>query len=205
MSTMPDGYWETRGRAAQRQRPHLVKQRFFDAASRARPPRRAGAPEHPEPSGTSGVAGGPGIPFPITPGTSRNLAPVVSDPGIVPRAGPPPHPRPAVAEAIPAPMTASFRAYVEDGHGGQVVTLEGELDLAGVEHLQSVLAGVDAPAIRLDLTRLQFIDAAGLNALLAAKRSVESRGGRVTIAGATGIVRRVFDLCGVGDVLDKGA
>ena len=66
------------------------------------------------------------------------------------------------------PQPACFGAHVSHGRCG-VIELHGELDLAGAPMLEAAARDLRLPAIRdavLDLRRLTFIDAAGLNAVV---------------------------------------
>lgn len=48
---------------------------------------------------------------------------------------------------------------------GEVVELAGELDLTNAAQLDEALAGTTAAAVYLDLTRVTFIDSAGMRAI----------------------------------------
>jgi anti-anti-sigma factor len=80
------------------------------------------------------------------------------------------------------------------GSGGVGLRLVGELDLNTVELLETALVrtGDQAPPGVIDLTELRFLDLAGLRALL---RAVSGEGaGAARLVGATGVVRRLFEL-----------
>lgn len=67
---------------------------------------------------------------------------------------------------------------------GTVVGLAGELDMATAGHLPEfvgALAPEDCRWVHLDLAGLDFIDAAGLTALIRARAVVEQRSGRMTV------------------------
>lgn len=83
-----------------------------------------------------------------------------------------------------------------------ILVLEGELDLSGADRLAAAAAGVAEETVVMDLSGLEFLDAAGLGALLAAKRVVEGRGGRYQLRGAHGLVRRVFDAVALSHLLE---
>lgn len=61
---------------------------------------------------------------------------------------------------------------------------------------------VAGSTVEVDLSQLGFIDAHGIRALLSAKHRVTRGGNDLRIVGATGIVRRVFTLVNLDDVLD---
>lgn len=80
-------------------------------------------------------------------------------------------------------------------HGCVVVEVRGEVDLSSLDALEqclsTVLAG-EAPAIVLDLSRMGFVDAAGLRVLLRAKRRAASRGRPFVLAGPRAAVARLL-------------
>jgi anti-anti-sigma factor len=78
--------------------------------------------------------------------------------------------------------------------------LRGELDLAAADYLEAVIFclfvdGIDE--VTLNLSRLMFIDAAGLRALLAVQALCEVKGCRFSLTRPVGQVRRLFELTGV--------
>jgi len=72
--------------------------------------------------------------------------------------------------------------------------MRGELDSAAAQGLADQLVGFGEAAIVIDLGDLTFISAAGIGALLQAKRHKELEGEPLVIVGARGIVRRVFGI-----------
>jgi anti-sigma B factor antagonist len=81
-----------------------------------------------------------------------------------------------------------------------VLTLHGELDLVGAPRLQSEIAShtVDAADIVvLDLDDVQFIDSAGLRAILAAHERTAERGQRLALTPGSPQVRRLLSIAGV--------
>ncbi|MEE4545574.1 STAS domain-containing protein [Streptomyces sp. V4-01] len=88
------------------------------------------------------------------------------------------------------------------------IFLEGEIDLATAPAVGSAVQGCvsrGAGSIVVDLTRLTFCDASGLNAFLTASLYVGATGGRFWLRGATPTVRRVFDLTASAFLLDDPA
>jgi anti-sigma B factor antagonist len=78
------------------------------------------------------------------------------------------------------------------------VTLAGELDVICVPVLGSLLSRV-APRARelvVDVSEVTFIDCAGINALLAARRRMEARGGSLILQDVPPLVRRVIEVAG---------
>lgn len=95
-----------------------------------------------------------------------------------------------------------FSADVTDDGHTQVVRLVGELDIASTSELRDVLVNIARSEVVVDLSGLTFIDAAGLSALMVARRTLTSGGQRFAITGASGLVRRVFELTDLAHFLD---
>lgn len=88
-----------------------------------------------------------------------------------------------------------------DESGVLCLSLIGELDLAVADELAVRLGQLQERGleVRLDLTRLDFIDSTGLRELMCALDPPGADGPRVTIGTEmTRAVRRVVDLVGVG-------
>ena len=78
--------------------------------------------------------------------------------------------------------------------------LRGELDLAAADYLEAVVFclfvdGIDE--VTLNLSRLTFIDATGLRALLAVLELCEHEECRFSLTRPVGQVRRLFELTGI--------
>jgi len=85
-----------------------------------------------------------------------------------------------------------------------VVSLAGELDLAGAPELAQALARiVDAGAGRVvvDLTRLAFLDSTGLRELIVAAKALQARDASLTLAGPRPNVQRLFDIVRLSETL----
>lgn len=84
-----------------------------------------------------------------------------------------------------------------------LVTLYGELDLRDAERVRRTLVEISASgsSVVVDLSGLEFIDAKGLSALLVAKREITARGDRMEIRNARGLVRRVFEVTRLTELL----
>lgn len=83
-----------------------------------------------------------------------------------------------------------------------VVRCRGGLDFAYADELREAFARITERDVVVDLTRLTFVDSAGLSIMLSARRTVLDVGGNLSIRGARGIVRRVFQVAELADVLD---
>jgi anti-anti-sigma factor len=86
------------------------------------------------------------------------------------------------------------------GPDGTVVGLTGELDLAtggDLPRFVAALAPEDCRSVHLDLRGLDFIDAAGITALIRANALVEQRSGRMTVGRPQPLARLLFELTAV--------
>jgi anti-anti-sigma factor len=95
-----------------------------------------------------------------------------------------------------------FVVEVTDASLPVVVHCRGGLDFAYADQLRDVFAGIAERQVVVDLQRLTFVDSTGLSVLLSARRALLDVGGTMTIRGASGLVRRVFQAAELADVLD---
>ena len=87
--------------------------------------------------------------------------------------------------------------------GACVVTPDGELDLFTAAELTRALREHERTSRRLilDLSKLRFLDSAGLALLIAQHRRAQHDGTKFAIANATGDVRRLLTLSGLDRIL----
>jgi anti-sigma B factor antagonist len=83
--------------------------------------------------------------------------------------------------------------------------VHGELDIATAPELVEMLHRLRAHghAVALDLAAVTFMDSTGLTTLMDAQLAAETNGWRFEIRRASTAVRRVFELAGVGRLLDE--
>jgi anti-sigma B factor antagonist len=93
----------------------------------------------------------------------------------------------------------AFVVSVADG-SPTVVQLRGDLDLAGVPQLRSVLAELDGD-IELDCAGLEFIDAAGLGVFVAAHNACAGRGAKLVVVDPSRQLLRLLALTELDTVL----
>jgi anti-sigma B factor antagonist len=88
----------------------------------------------------------------------------------------------------------TFRVERGEDHSFQLI---GELDVATADHLYRQVGGTlkDGRDVRLDLSRLTFIDSSGLHMLVKLCKGLQN-GGRVVIERPTDAVVKVFDIVG---------
>ncbi|MFN8050754.1 MAG: STAS domain-containing protein [Acidimicrobiales bacterium] len=90
---------------------------------------------------------------------------------------------------------------------GATLTVSGELDLStGPELLDHLaIALFDNAVIDLDLGGVTFIDSSGLKMLLRMREVAMERGVVAYVSDASPSVRRLFDLTGTGELLERPA
>ncbi len=97
----------------------------------------------------------------------------------------------------------AFTVSVSGADGGPaVVSVAGELDIAGAPELARTLGSLelsDVRAVAVDLSELTFIDSSGISTLATAAQEARARGGSMVVAAPPGDVRRVFDIVRFGD------
>jgi len=85
-----------------------------------------------------------------------------------------------------------------------LLVLHGELDIATAPELVDMLHRLrrQGHPVVLDLAEVTFMDSTGLTTLMDAHLAAEGNGWSFEIRRASSAVRRVFDLAGVGRLLD---
>ena len=94
------------------------------------------------------------------------------------------------------PLPVAFDMSVASGLD-VLITVSGELDLASVPAFETAIRDIDLESTRhvaLDLQRLEFIDAAGLHAVLDLHEACSARSVGLTIMPGPRQVHRVFEL-----------
>ena len=87
------------------------------------------------------------------------------------------------------------RVFEEDG--ASVVHVVGEMDLASADLLESTLRTLTQRShgrVVVDLSRVTFMDSAGLRVLVRARERMTARGRWLVTRGATGQPRRLLDI-----------
>ena len=99
----------------------------------------------------------------------------------------------------------NFRVALHTFDGGLMVALAGEVDLAGTARFERALeAAVGGVGERLliDFTELQFIDSAGLSAIVTVMAHRREAGRTLQACGIRGQVQRILELAGIGERLE---
>ncbi|TDB77433.1 STAS domain-containing protein [Micromonospora sp. KC723] len=82
------------------------------------------------------------------------------------------------------------------------VRVVGEIDVASVGELRAALWAAPArPVLRVDLSGVRLLSAAGVRTLLAARLRVRARGGELVLADPDPVVARVLRVTGVHRVV----
>lgn len=96
-----------------------------------------------------------------------------------------------------------MRADVVVRAGHVEILLEGRFDRAATREFRGVLLRAlreAPPALRIELASVDYIDSAALGSLLMAREMAGKEGKRITLAGATGMVRKALDIARFGDL-----
>ena len=84
-------------------------------------------------------------------------------------------------------------ARLESTSGLLVCRVEGELDASRAAQVRDLMAILCSERLlMLDLSRVPFIDSAGLGALISGIRRIKEHGGRVVVASCRGPVERLL-------------
>ena len=87
------------------------------------------------------------------------------------------------------------------------VQLGGELDHHSAEQtrimLDTLLKDISVRELVLDLSRMSFMDSAGLGVILGRFRKLSMRGGKLTVKGMNPSVDRIFRMSGLYAIVDK--
>jgi anti-anti-sigma factor len=111
-------------------------------------------------------------------------------------------PSPVMAPRRPSPF-GHLVVYTEQFGDGILITLHGKLDLASEGCFDRALARaweIGCPRIVIDLSELEFLDAAGLTALLRVREHTLEGGRELVLMRGPPNVHRMFELTGTTDL-----
>jgi anti-anti-sigma factor len=101
-------------------------------------------------------------------------------------------------------MSELVNVVVDRAPEGVLVTLRGEIDVANADDVRSQLEdAISAPMLTIDLSRLDYLDSAGIRALFAVSECAATRSCscRIVVRDDSP-VRRVLDVAGVSSAFD---
>jgi anti-anti-sigma factor len=85
------------------------------------------------------------------------------------------------------------------------VAAAGEIDLSNAGELRAAVtaAAADCDRLRLDLTRIEFIDSTGLGGLLELRSTLRASDVTLEIVAGEGPVRQAVEITGLGELLAR--
>jgi anti-anti-sigma factor len=96
----------------------------------------------------------------------------------------------------------AFEVDVRRAGGRLVIAPSGELDIATVDRVRSVLADRAAgESVQIDLRNLRFLDTSGLQLVVETHRRAREEGYDLRIVRGSANVQRVFEIAGLERVL----
>jgi len=107
----------------------------------------------------------------------------------------------------PPESSPTSQALPESPSRGPEVTwkLAGEVDVARLPELYEAMEVLpEACDLTVDLSRVTFMDASGLRALVWLRRTVEAKRGTLSVFGASPFVSRLLSLAGLNGLLLPG-
>jgi anti-anti-sigma factor len=101
-------------------------------------------------------------------------------------------------------MSELVSVVVDRKPDGVHVALHGEIDVANVDGVRTELEdAISAPTLTIDLSRLDYLDSAGIRALFAVSECAAARGCSCRlVVGDDSPVRRILDVAGVSSAFD---
>jgi len=85
-------------------------------------------------------------------------------------------------------------------NGKLSVSVSGRLDTNTSPELETALKLDGVSELALDISGLEYLSSAGLRVLLAAQKTINAAGGRMSIANANETVKGVFDITGCSEI-----
>ena len=100
-------------------------------------------------------------------------------------------------------MPASLSVTARQEADAVVLEVDGELDLVSARKFRAALYSQVVPGrtVRLDLSRIEFLDSSGLQLLVSASKSAAADGWTLQIVPPEGPARRVLGIAGMERIL----
>jgi anti-sigma B factor antagonist len=92
--------------------------------------------------------------------------------------------------------------------GTVTMLVDGDVDLSNAAELErqaAVHIKAGATTVLVDLAAVEFIDSAGIHALVKARRSADEQGRTLRVARASDLVRELLEMTGVWSYLTQSA
>jgi len=90
---------------------------------------------------------------------------------------------------------------VPGGEGIRILRLDGPLTLRGLAEFQSIVRGGEEPITIVNLSKVPFMDSAGLGALMSVHTSSQKLARKYAMVGASDRVRVLFGVAGIEKIL----
>ncbi|WP_436777711.1 STAS domain-containing protein [Yinghuangia sp. YIM S09857] len=134
----------------------------------------------------------PSIPAPAAPARVRRFTTAIADTRT------PPRERAQGGTGIGVVITSDRQLRVVRTARPRGIRLDGEVDLANVEIVRHSLRAVarEGAEVTVDVTRLGFIDVAGLRVVIESAHELAEHGGHLVLVGASRQLLRILRLCG---------
>jgi anti-anti-sigma factor len=92
---------------------------------------------------------------------------------------------------------------VSHSDGIVVVRARGEIDIASSPQLGRALLAFDGRPVVLDLSRVSFLDAAGIAVVVQTDRRLRERGARLVLRDPAPLVRRLLEITGDDHLIEQ--
>jgi anti-anti-sigma factor len=100
-------------------------------------------------------------------------------------------------------MSLVLRVATDEDGRRQILSVQGEIDIATVDELAAELASLgDGEELILDLTETDFMDSSGLRLIIETNERLTTLGRRFKLAVSSGPISRLLDATGTRDQLD---
>ena len=112
--------------------------------------------------------------------------------------------QPSAANPGPERGAVGFAAEIAIEGDVSVAWLSGELDVATAPLLADGLTATNStmwPRLVLDLSNLDFVDAAGLGAIVRARNELRSRSGELTLRAPSPFAARILEVAGLAGLV----
>jgi len=102
----------------------------------------------------------------------------------------------------PSPLSLivpTLDVHVSSNGGSHVVAIAGELDVRTRQYVELACLEGDDPVVVIEMSALTFMDCCGYAGLVAARRTLEERGGSLTFSNQEGQPARLLVMLGAVD------